>query len=143
MSNGNTTQIPDKGEGKNITYETPMLRFLSEHGVQFTSKEHVSFRLVSAGFMDLVVETWINPAMVREVSVCHYGEQNGDLMRDPEILFLVNGTKEIPEYFRNDYTGIEHFNIHKTPQLAEIESFVVQWVKNLTAQHYELKQEGN
>jgi hypothetical protein len=41
------------------------------------------------------------------VSVAHYGEQNSDLMRDPEMLFEVVETAGSvsfrPFYFRNDY----------------------------------------
>jgi hypothetical protein len=45
--------------------------------------------------------------------VAHYGEQNGDLMRDPEICFVVSDGVDglanwTPLYFRNDYVGAEH-----------------------------------
>ena len=42
-------------------------------------------------------------------SLAHYGQQNGDAMRDPEMLFaLHNETRQfIPYYYRNDYCGIE------------------------------------
>lgn len=46
----------------------------------------------------------------RLVSLCHYGEQNGDLMRDPDIVFLFHnlpdGAAAEPVSFRNDYLGI-------------------------------------
>jgi hypothetical protein len=46
----------------------------------------------------------------RLVSLCHYGEQNGDLMRDPDIVFLFHklsdGTAAEPVSFRNDYLGL-------------------------------------
>ncbi len=46
----------------------------------------------------------------RLVSLCHYGEQNGDLMRDPDIVFLFHnlpdGAVAEPVSFRNDYLGI-------------------------------------
>jgi hypothetical protein len=46
----------------------------------------------------------------RLVSLCHYGEQNGDLMRDPDIVFLfhhfLDGMAAEPISFRNDYLGI-------------------------------------
>jgi len=41
------------------------------------------------------------------VSIAHYGELNGDLMRDPEMCFLVKNEVCIPYYFRNDYAGVE------------------------------------
>ena len=41
-------------------------------------------------------------------SVAHYGEQNGDLMRDPDVTFLVgDGGGVHPLSFRNDYVGCE------------------------------------
>jgi hypothetical protein len=47
------------------------------------------------------------------VSLCHYGKQCGDLMRDPEMCFvIVPGDCEnfyAPYYFRNDYAGVERF----------------------------------
>lgn len=46
----------------------------------------------------------------RLVSLCQYGEQNGDLMRDPDIVFLFHnvpdGAAAEPVSFRNDYLGI-------------------------------------
>ena len=39
-------------------------------------------------------------------SVAHYGEQNGDLMRDPEMLFLRGvDDRYYPINWRNDYVG--------------------------------------
>ncbi len=46
----------------------------------------------------------------RLVSLCQYGEQNGDLMRDCDLVFLVtdlsDGVAAEPVSFRNDYLGI-------------------------------------
>ena len=44
----------------------------------------------------------------KEISIAHYGSQNGDLMRDPEMVIIYD-TKTgdyIPSYYRNDYMGI-------------------------------------
>lgn len=43
------------------------------------------------------------------ISVAHYGEQNGDLMRDPEVVFIRdrNGNY-FPDGIRNDYMGTNH-----------------------------------
>jgi hypothetical protein len=51
---------------------------------------------------------------LRAISVAHYGEQNGDLMRDPEMCFELSlpfGGKLTldPFYWRNDYLGIEQW----------------------------------
>jgi len=46
----------------------------------------------------------------RLVSLCQYGEQNGDLMRDPDLVFMVtdlpNSVVAEPVSFRNDDLGI-------------------------------------
>jgi hypothetical protein len=46
----------------------------------------------------------------RLVSLCQYGEQNGDLMRDCDLVFMVidlpGGAAAEPVSFRNDYLGI-------------------------------------
>ena len=49
------------------------------------------------------------------VSVAHYGEQNSDPMRDPEMLFEVveEGGRQPefwPFYFRNDYAAVEQWS---------------------------------
>ncbi len=46
----------------------------------------------------------------RLVSLCQYGEQHGDLMRDCDLVFMVTdlpaGAAAEPVSFRNDYLGI-------------------------------------
>ena len=55
-------------------------------------------------YMSLIVER-IEKTVI---SLCHYGEQNGDLMRDPEMLFWRDDNGNyFPFYFRNDYVGVE------------------------------------
>jgi len=39
------------------------------------------------------------------ISLAHYGEQNGDLMADPEMTFTIVGGEYYPISFRNDYLG--------------------------------------
>lgn len=68
-------------------------------------------RITVPGYMPLSVEE-IGTCTEghRLVSLCHYGEQNGDLMRDPDIVFLFHnlshGAAAEPVSFRNDYLGI-------------------------------------
>jgi hypothetical protein len=45
-----------------------------------------------------------------QLSICHYGECNGDLMRDPEMVFYKQDDDWFPTYFRNDWAGIEIFS---------------------------------
>lgn len=52
----------------------------------------------------------------RLVSLCHYREQNGDLMRDPDMVFLLydlpDGAAAEPISFRNDYLAMEVCQSH-------------------------------
>ena len=68
-------------------------------------------RIAVSGYMPLSVEEIGSSGDGYQlVSLCHYGEQNGDLMRDPDIVFLFHnfpdGMAAEPVSFRNDYLGI-------------------------------------
>ncbi len=68
-------------------------------------------RITVPGFMPLSVEKiGFSEDGHRLVSLCQYGEQNGDLMRDPDIVFLFHnvpdGVAAEPVSYRNDYLGI-------------------------------------
>lgn len=72
---------------------------------------HSAVRITVSGFMPLSVEEiGIDGEGHRLVSLCHYGEQNGDLMRDPDIVFMFqhdpHGLIAEPISFRNDYVGL-------------------------------------
>lgn len=103
------------------------------------------------GFMSFSVED-IGPSEEgnRFVSLCHYGEQNGDLMRDPDIVFmfhdLPDGAAARPVSFRNDYMAIcqEVYNYdddgkrtHVRPALkTELKAFSRTWFLNLKQQGF-------
>ena len=83
----------------------------------------------------------------RLISVAHYGKQNGDMMRDPEMIFIemISGDAiyYTPYYFRNDYMGIEENSVDieggaiKTfkPKLqADHAKFASQWMRNIKDQ---------
>ena len=65
--------------------------------------------------MELVIEAGEEPGPtgLALISVAHYDEQNGDLMRDPEMFFQL-ATRNIPElipfYYRHDYVGVEQWS---------------------------------
>jgi hypothetical protein len=65
-------------------------------------------RIEVEGYLPLVIEKLDGMPIV---SMCHYGEQNGDLMRDPEVCFLLKGDSARPVYYRNDYVGVEHATV--------------------------------
>ena len=66
--------------------------------------------------MPLVIEALFEPGPcgLPALSVAHYGEQNGDLMRDPEMCFelsFAGGIADLnPFYYRNDYIGCEQWS---------------------------------
>ncbi len=106
----------------------------------------------NAPWMRLVIEVLSERGPVGHVvvSVAHYGEQNSDPMRDPEMLFEVvedeGGRPEFwPFYFRNDYVGVEQWsrrrdeagNLHCVPKRTrDLEQFAEMWDRNLREQGF-------
>jgi len=93
-------------------------------------------RLESGAYMPLSIEV-IAP---RQVSVCHYGEQNGDLMRDPEMIFEYAGPGFLPVYYRNDYIGIERTMVRRDDagriMRYTLDSFPATWARNIRHQGF-------
>lgn len=96
---------------KNITVQLRTLQSIIESngGLEVTAQSYV--RIENHPYMRLVIEVVAGPFAFGEyeVSVAHYGEQNGDPMRDPEMTFLVKPDgmpwEWLPLTFRNDYAG--------------------------------------
>jgi len=108
-------------------------------------------RITVPGFMPLSVEKiGFSEDGSRLVSLCHYGEQNGDLMRDPDIVFLFHngpdGAAAEPVSFRNDYLGIVQDvyrydgtgrRTHVVPSLKQdLKEFAESWFANLKEQGF-------
>lgn len=86
----------------------------------------------------------------RLVSLCQYAEQNGDLMRDPDMVFLfhnlADGPAAEPVSYRNDYLGIfqEVYQYdeagrrsHVFPRLKQdLREFARTWFANLRDQGF-------
>lgn len=95
-------------------------------------------RFLSGELMPLVVENLGYTVHGGTVyAVTHYGEQNGDLMRDPDMTLSVNrkaGTVD-PLSFQNDYMGMyqEVYDMSRgtyKPQLrTDLDGFLWQWLK--------------
>ena len=65
-------------------------------------------KIENAPFMALTIEAIEEgPSGLPTVSVTHYGEQNGDLMRDPEMCFELRDGELDPYYYRSDSAGVE------------------------------------
>jgi hypothetical protein len=100
-------------------------------------------------YMELVIEAMdeSGPMGLPAISVAHYGEQNGDLMRDPEMCFelgLAGGAHLSAFYYRNDYLGVEQWSrnivrdnyIHLTALHEQHQLFAKTWDNNLRWQRY-------
>jgi hypothetical protein len=108
-------------------------------------------RLTVDGFMPLSVEDIGQSGDGnRLIALCHYGEQNGDLMRDPEMVFEVYAfptpAMAEPLSFRNDYMGVmqevyryadDGKKTHVNPKLKQdLNSFSKTWFQNLKDQGF-------
>jgi len=106
-------------------------------------------KIDNAPFMELVIEAMdeSGPMGLPAISVAHYGEQNGDLMRDPEMCFelgLAGGAHLSAFYYRNDYLGIEQWSrnviegnyVHLIALHAQHERFAKTWDCNLRLQGF-------
>lgn len=96
----------------------------------------LSLRLKSPGYMDLVVERLGDD----RISVTHYGEANGDLMKDPdmEVLLATDGTWVRPVSYQNDYAGVYHEVRDARDALleADLADFFQMWMDNLREQRF-------
>src|ERR1700743_2666220 len=105
-----------------------------------------SVKIENPPYMPLTVENiGLGPRGLPALSICHYGEQNGDLMRDPEMCFemeIENGSvKEFhPYYYRNDYVAFEQFVVNEENRRIDVKAIQSQremaqlWDSNLAAQ---------
>jgi hypothetical protein len=123
-----------------------ILRILREAG-GWNHGLHV--RIENPPYMALVIEAMdeSGPCGLPALSVAHYGELNGDAMRDPEMCFELGfaGVPHLdPFYYRNDYVGVEqwsrfinedryvcHIQLH-----GEHQRFAALWDKNLRQQGF-------
>ncbi len=108
-------------------------------------------RITVLGFMPLSIEEIGSSGDgYRLVSLCHYGEQNGDLMRDPDLVFmftdLPDGVAAEPVSYRNDYLGLSQEvyrydeagrRTHVVPTLKqELKEFAESWFATLRDQGF-------
>ncbi|NKB82790.1 MAG: hypothetical protein GKS05_13095 [Nitrospirales bacterium] len=113
--------------------------------------EGEAVKIISGGYMPLTVETVSTSAEGHHLlAMSHTTIQYGDVMYDPEVVFLLRHTGELlaaePVSFRNDFMGIrqdvyeydDHGQpTHGHPRLKnELRSFVTMWFGNLKAQGF-------
>jgi hypothetical protein len=100
-------------------------------------------------YMELVIEAMdeSGPMGLPTLSVAHYGEQNGDLMRDPEMCFelgFAGGAHLDPFYWRNDYVAVEQWSrnivreryVHLIQLHEQHQQFAATWDNNLRLQGF-------
>ena len=78
------------------------------------------------------------------ISLAHYGRQNGDAMRDPEMIIALHKESQqfVPYYYCNDYIGMEQYSARWTDKgvllnrrlQADHTTFANQWLRNIAAQ---------
>ena len=109
----------------------------------------LSLKIDNLPYMPLCIEAMdeSGPMGLPAVSVAHYGEQNGDLMRDPEMCFelgFAGGVHLNPFYYRNDYMGVEQWSrnvvrdhyVHLVELHKQHERFARTWDNNLRLQGF-------
>ncbi len=92
-------------------------------------------KIENAPYIDLVIEKVDS----NQISVAHYGEMNGDAMRDPEVVFLLPDWT--PLYIQQDYMGsyreTRDENGNFIPrEVASLKSFCATWAMNLQNQKF-------
>ena len=99
----------------------------------------------SSSFMAVTIELVGQNELGKLFSVAHYAEQNGDLMRDPEVVFILGNDEEFyPITIQQDFIGkyqdvLEYDETGKIkgwyPRLqADLAAFANFWVKNIKYQ---------
>ena len=86
-----------------------------------------------------------------EISICHYNKLNGDLMCNPEMVFIKSKEgKYYPIYYKNSFIGLEIFSasnvgdeLHCINEKQQFDQalFADEWLNNIMQQQ-DLKIEG-
>ncbi len=103
----------------------------------FLENNYTYTKFQASGFMDLTLET----TRTNEVTLAHYFEQNGDLMRDPEITYIILQEEKIiiPITISQDNIG-RHFQVNSKYTEQDLIIFSKTWFKNIREQGYTVKQ---
>ena len=134
---------------------------ITKHGGLEALKEH-AIAIENKPYMKLCIEyIGQGPRNKPLISVAHYGEQNGDAMRDPDMVFEVetfdgfttdSGKPFLwgwyPVSFRNDYVGLyqeatweENGKVLTKPVLVKhLTMFAKEWDRNIAEQGFLIAQ---
>lgn len=121
------------------------------YAVDCTPEKH--FRFTSVGYEPLVVENldyFFRGCPV--YSITHYYDQNGDLMRDPDMTVMVDPLHGhvIPLSFRQDNAQFTRYGVFEQSVFAggkcnekvlrNLDDFLNTWSKNILAQGFDYQQ---
>jgi len=125
--------LPQVGEGVSTglpIHMNAIQEILEQHGIESVEEMDVGENITVSveGFMDLTVEKITE----EKLSVAHYTKQNGDMMRDPEIVFDVSDGDWTPVTYRQDPLVYQHDD-HR---LSSVTGFVEKWGRRLRKQGF-------
>ena len=97
-------------------------------------------------YMPIHIEIIEKTDKYNHISLAHYGQQNGDAMRDPEMIIALHKESQqfVPYYYRNDYMGMEQYSVRWTEEgvllnrrlQADHTTFANQWLRNIATQQH-------
>lgn len=105
--------------------------------------DHRKWDNAKGSFMAACVEIIDRTGLGPLVSIAHYYEQNGDLMRDPDVVFLIGADQHVyPISFRQDSLGIDQEAAYvedgvwkvRPKMQADICRFCNMWMRNINEQ---------
>lgn len=108
-------------------------------------------KMEAGGFMALHLDVLNRAPHETLISLAHYYEQNGDLVPDPDMTFVIRHATH-PELaatvearsFQNlmHFEEVERDDGSVTAQTARLDAFALTWMRNLIAQGHRLNPEG-
>ena len=128
------------------------IQYMIEQRGGFAAVSNHYIRHENPPLMRLVIEVIGGPYPngAYQLSVAHYGEQNGDAMRDPEITFIVTpverGLTWTPLTYENSYLGCyqvaaevnerSEVTVRDQRLLRDLQHFAKQWDGNIKDQGF-------
>jgi hypothetical protein len=115
-----------------------------EFNKAFAENDAVYIKVKNGSWIPLSIEAIGNhhESKLPQISVTHYGESNGDAMRDPEMVFEIHPNGHwIANNFRNDWIGVDREMVVKRddkgmPIAWRKDSFPAIWARNLRDQGF-------
>ena len=94
-------------------------------------------------YMPVHIEIIDRTDKYNHISLAHYGRQNGDVMRDPEMIIALHTESQ---QFVPDYMGMEQYSVRWTEEgvllnrrlQADHTTFANQWLRNIATQQHVL-----